>query len=144
MSRYPLELVRPMIEELTALGFEELKTPEAVDAALRQPGTVFAVINSVCGCAAGAARPAVALALQQARCKPDVLVTTFAGVDLDATRRLREYTLPYPPSSPSMALFKDGQLVHFIERHHIEGYTAEEVAEKLRALFEEHCGSAAS
>lgn len=139
MSRYPLHLVQPMIEELTALGFEELKTPEAVDAALQRQGTTFAVINSVCGCAAGAARPAVALALEAARCRPDHLVTVFAGVDIDATRRLREYTLPYPPSSPSMALFKDGQLVHFIERHHIEGYTAEEVAETIQAAFEKHC-----
>ncbi len=138
---YPLDLVQPMIDELTSLGFQELKTPEAVDSLLHNTaGTVFVVINSVCGCAAGAARPGVALALQQATHRPDVLATVFAGVDIDATRRLREYTLPYPPSSPSMALFKNGRLAHFIERHHIEGYSPEEVAANVLKAFEKHCG----
>ena len=117
---YPEELVVPMRSELTQIGFDELKTAEDVDTHLTDhKGTSLVVINSVCGCAAGAARPGVAMALKSSEKKPDKLTTVFAGVDTDATARAREYTLPYPPSSPSIALFKNGELVHFVERHHI-------------------------
>ncbi|SDL83620.1 putative bacilliredoxin, YphP/YqiW family [Catalinimonas alkaloidigena] len=137
---YPEELVAPMRHDLTEVGFQELKTPEQVDEILEnQEGTTLVVINSVCGCAAGAARPGVKMALQNSKSKPDQLVTVFAGVDRDATARAREYTLPYPPSSPSIALFKDGDLVHFIERHHIEGRTAPMIANHLELVFQEFC-----
>jgi putative YphP/YqiW family bacilliredoxin len=135
---YPPELVAPMKTDLTSVGFEELKTPEQVDNALTRPGTVLCVVNSVCGCAAGAARPGVKLSLRGAK-RPDHLVTVFAGVDTDATNQARKHFLPYPPSSPSMALFKDGKLVHFLERHHIEGRTAEMIADNLAMAYEEFC-----
>ena len=137
---YPQELVAPMKADLTSVGFDELLTVADVDIALTQtPGTVFLVFNSVCGCAAGAARPAIKMAVQQSAKLPAKLVTAFAGVDRDAVNKAREYTLPYPPSSPSMALFKDGKLVHFVERHQIEGNNAETIAEHLKKVFEHFC-----
>jgi len=137
---YPEELVAPMRVDLTSVGFEELKTPEQVDDYLKDlKGTSLIVINSVCGCAAGAARPGIKLALEQSTKKPDHLATVFAGVDTEATAKAREYTAPYPPSSPSIALFKDGDLVHFIERHHIEGRPAELIGNHLKNVFQEHC-----
>ena len=118
---YPEELIAPMRTELSAVGFEEFRTAEQVAAHLcpDHKGTTFIVVNSVCGCAAGAARPGVRMALEQASKKPSTLATVFAGNDRDAVAKVRELVLPYPPSSPAMALFKDGELVHFIERHHI-------------------------
>ena len=137
---YPEELVSPMRAELSGIGFEELKSAESVDSHLTEKkGTTLLVINSVCGCAAGAARPGVAMALHNSAKKPDNLATVFAGVDMDATAKAREYTLPFPPSSPSIALFKDGELVHFVERHHIEGRNAEMIAHHLIAVFDEYC-----
>lgn len=121
------------------MGFEELLTPDAVDQAVQSKGTVLIVVNSVCGCAAGAARPGVRLAVQQSSKKPSRLTTVFAGVDTEATAQVRKHFLPYPPSSPSIALLKDGKLVHFIERHHIEGRSAEMIAENLKMVFEEFC-----
>ncbi|HBH06391.1 MAG TPA: BrxA/BrxB family bacilliredoxin [Flavobacteriales bacterium] len=133
---YPEELVAPMIDDLTTVGFEELKTPDAVDEEMKKQGTSLVVVNSVCGCAAGNARPGVKIAKQHNKL-PDRFVTVFAGVDKDATSQARKYMLPYPPSSPSIALFKDGRLVHFLERHHIEGRPAERIAENLMAAFDE-------
>ncbi len=128
-----------MRDELTEAGFEELKSAEAVDNKLRnQQGELLVVVNSVCGCAAGSARPGVIQALDNEK-KPEQLATVFAGVDKEATEQAREYMLPYPPSSPSVAFFKDGQLVHFIERHHIEGKPAEVIAQNLKAAFNEFC-----
>ncbi|UTW64154.1 BrxA/BrxB family bacilliredoxin [bacterium SCSIO 12741] len=136
---YPPELVAPMKEDLTSVGFEELTTRESVDELLnKESGTVLVMVNSVCGCAAANARPAVKMAVQNAK-KPGVLSTVFAGVDTEATDQARKHMLPYPPSSPSIALFKDGRLVHFIERHHIEGRPAEMIAENLVAAFNEYC-----
>jgi putative YphP/YqiW family bacilliredoxin len=135
---YPEALVTPMKSELTESGFTDLTTPTAVDKAVAQKGTVLLVFNSVCGCSAGAARPGIIMSLDTNK-KPDSLVTVFAGFDVEATAQARKYTLPYPPSSPSIALFKDGKLVHFIERHHIEGHSANMVAENLRAAYEEYC-----
>jgi putative YphP/YqiW family bacilliredoxin len=136
---YPEYICSPMREELTTIGFQELKSPEQVDSTIPQSkGTLLLVLNSVCGCAAGAARPAVRLSLASGK-KPDQLVTVFAGQDMEATAQARKYTLPYPPSSPSIGLFKDGKLVHFIERHHIEGHSAEMIAENLMSAFEEFC-----
>ena len=136
---YPPELVAPMREDLAAEGFNELLTSEDVDQAINNAsGTALIVINSVCGCAAGNARPAAKMAINNQQ-KPDQLLTVFAGVHKEATDQVRRYCLPYPPSSPSMALFKDGKLVHFIERHHIEGRPAELIAENLTAAFEEFC-----
>ena len=135
---YPPELTAPMAKDLTMVGFEELKTPEQVDKALMQPGTVLCMVNSVCGCAAGAARPGVKKSLSGAK-RPAKLVTVFAGVDTDATIQARKHFLPYPPSSPAMAIFKDGKLVHFLERHHIEGRTADMIAEHLTMAYEEFC-----
>ena len=136
---YPEQLCAPMRQDLTQSGFEELKTPLDVDMAIpNSKGTLLLVINSVCGCAAGTARPGVKLSLKNEK-KPSRLVTVFAGQDLEATAQARKYTLPYPPSSPSIALFKDGQLVHFVERHHIEGRSAEMIAENLKAAYDEHC-----
>ncbi|MFN8352546.1 MAG: BrxA/BrxB family bacilliredoxin [Flavobacteriales bacterium] len=135
---YPPELVAPMAADLVNVGFQELKTPDQVDAALASPGTVLCVVNSVCGCAAGACRPGVKASLAGAK-RPDKLVTVFAGVDTDAVIRARQHFLPYPPSSPSIALFKDGKLVHFVERHHIEGRTAQMIADNLQMAFEEFC-----
>lgn len=137
---YPEQLVAPMRLDLTSAGFVELKTADEVDRYLtNQKGTTLVVINSVCGCAAGAARPGVKWALQQTEKRPDHLTTVFAGVDGEAVARAREYTLPYPPSSPSIALFKDGELVHFVERHHIEGRNAQMIGEHLIEVFEEYC-----
>lgn len=136
---YPPELVAPMKEDLTSEGFQELHTADDVDAVLNEKeGSVLVVVNSVCGCAAGAARPGVKLSLQGEK-RPDKLTTVFAGVDADATERARQYFLPYPPSSPAVALFKDGKLVHFVERHHIEGRPAEMIAENLKMAYEEYC-----
>src|SRR5687768_3397985 len=137
---YPEQLVAPMREDLTSAGFKELKTAEEVDKYLAdQKGTSLVVINSVCGCAAGAARPGVKWALQHSDKKPNNLATVFAGVDKDAVAKAREFTLPYPPSSPSIALFKDGELVHFVERHHIEGRNAQMIGEHLLEVFDEYC-----
>ncbi len=135
---YPKEIVLPMKNELTSHGFEDLDTPEKVDAALQKGGTELLVINSVCGCAAGSARPGVLLSLQNAK-TPDHLLTSFAGYDTDAVSKAREYLMPFPPSSPAIALFKDGELVHMLERHHIEGHTAEVIADNLKGAYEEFC-----
>ncbi|WP_111307847.1 BrxA/BrxB family bacilliredoxin [Confluentibacter sediminis] len=135
---YPAELVKPMREDLTKVGFEELHTPEAVDAALAKEGTTLIVVNSVCGCAAANARPGARMSLQNAK-RPDHIVTVFAGVDFDAVTRARELMVPFPPSSPSMALFKDGELVHMLERHHIEGRPAELIADNLIDAYNEYC-----
>ena len=136
---YPAELVIPMKQELTNNGFADLSTPEAVNAALKTPGTTLLVINSVCGCSAGTARPGVLHAVQTAAKKPTQLATTFAGFDTEAVSQARQYLLPYPPSSPCIALLKDGELVHMIERHMIEGRSAEMIASNLQAAFETHC-----
>jgi putative YphP/YqiW family bacilliredoxin len=137
---YPAELVAPMKADLTQVGFEDLLTPADVDIALTQtPGTVLLVFNSVCGCAAGAARPAIKAAVKDSGKVPAKLVSVFAGVDKEAVSRAREYTLPYPPSSPSIALFKDGKLVHFVERHQIEGNSAETITGHLKKVFEHFC-----
>jgi len=136
---YPEEIVIPMKEELTENGFSELLTPEAVETALAQKGTTLVMINSVCGCSAGTARPGVLLAVSNAPKRPDHTTTTFAGFDIDAVRKLREHLLPYPPSSPAIALFKDGQLVHFIERHNIEGRSARMIADNLIGAFDQYC-----
>ncbi|HMR92747.1 MAG TPA: BrxA/BrxB family bacilliredoxin [Chitinophagaceae bacterium] len=136
---YPEEIVIPMKEELTDNGFSELLTPQEVDAQLAKEGTTLVMINSVCGCSAGSARPGVLMAVANAARKPDYLTTSFAGFDIDAIKKLREHLLPYPPSSPAIALFKDGRLVHFIERHQIEGRPAQLIANNLIGAFEEHC-----
>lgn len=128
-----------MKSELTDRGFEEMLTANEVDDVLAEPGTTLVMINSVCGCSAGTARPGVLLAVMNSDKKPDRLKTSFAGFDTEAVQKVREYLMPYPPSSPSIALFKDGQLVHFIERHHIEGRPAELIAQNLEAAFEEFC-----
>jgi putative YphP/YqiW family bacilliredoxin len=136
---YPAELVIPMKEELTDNGFAELLTPQEVNAQLEKEGTTLVMINSVCGCSAGTARPGVLMAVSNSVKKPDYLTTAFAGFDLDAVQTLRKRLLPYPPSSPSIALFKDGELVHFIERHMIEGRSANMIAQNLISAFEEYC-----
>ena len=136
---YPEEIVVPMKEELTEHGFTELLTASEVDSQLSKEGTTLVMINSVCGCSAGSARPGVILAVLNTDKKPDHLTTTFAGFDIDAVRKLREHLLPYPPSSPSIALFKNGQLVHFIERHQIEGRPAQMIANNLINAFEQYC-----
>ncbi|MEY4875940.1 MAG: hypothetical protein RL708_1089 [Bacteroidota bacterium] len=135
---YPAEIVNPMKAEMTAVGFEELLTPSNVDSALNREGTTLLFINSVCGCSAGTARPGVRMAINHTK-KPNHLTTVFAGFDVDSTKQARSYTLPYPPSSPCIALFKDGALVHFIERHHIEGRSAEMIAQNLVGAFEQYC-----
>lgn len=135
---YPEYLVAPMKAELSTAGFQELLTPEAVNETLALAGTTFVVINSVCGCAAGAARPAAVDALKNENL-PDRFVTVFAGFDVDAVKEMRKHLLPYPPSSPAMALFKDGNLVHMIERHHIEGRPAFMLSANMKAAFDEHC-----
>lgn len=138
-SLYPEELVAPMREELTSVGFNELRTAEDVDKIMEDPsGTTLVVVNSVCGCAAGNARPGIRLALKN-DIKPDKLTTVFAGVDREATERARSYMLGYPPSSPSMALFKNGELVHFIPRLAIEGNMPEYIAEDLKKAFDTFC-----
>ncbi|WP_298532481.1 BrxA/BrxB family bacilliredoxin [uncultured Algibacter sp.] len=135
---YPAELVKPMREDLTKVGFEELHTAEAVDAALAKSGTTLVVVNSVCGCAAANARPGARMSLDNAK-KPDNIVTVFAGVDKEAVDAARGHMVPFPPSSPSMALFKDGELVHMLERHHIEGRPAELIAENLIDAYNANC-----
>ena len=136
---YPAEIVIPFIEDLTSKGFESLTSSEEVDQHLNNSkGTQLVVINSVCGCAARNARPAAKMAVDHTKI-PDKILTVFAGFNVEATNQVRKYCLPYPPSSPSMALFKDGQLVHFIERHHIEGRPAEAIAENLTEAFNEFC-----
>lgn len=136
---YPEEIVIPMKEELTERGFTEMLTAADVESTLNKKGTTLVMINSVCGCSAGTARPGVLLAVQNTTHKPDNITTSFAGFDIDAVRKLREHLLPYPPSSPSIALFKDGALVHFIERHNIEGRSAQMIAENLIGAFEQYC-----
>lgn len=137
---YPEHLTTPMKQELIGDGFEDLTTPEQVDALMAEKeGTTLLVVNSVCGCAAGTARPGVRLALNNSANKPTRIATVFAGVDKEATNTAREYMLPYPPSSPSIALFKNGELAHFVERHHIEGRSAEMIAQHLVAVFDEFC-----
>lgn len=136
---YPADIVLPMKAELTTKGFEDLCTPEAVDQAMQKSGTTLLVLNSVCGCSAGTARPGVLMAVQNADKKPDHLVTSFAGFDLDAVKQARTYLLPYPPSSPCIALLRDGQLLHMIERHMIEGRPAQMIAANLIEAFKQHC-----
>src|SRR5437764_2236639 len=132
---YPVEIVQLMKEELTENGFSELVNKEEVENQLNQKGTTLVMINSVCGCSAGTARPGVLMAVMNAPKKPDHLTTTFAGFDVEAVQSIRQHLLPYPPSSPSIALFKDGQLVHFIERHMIEGRSAQMIAHNLISAF---------
>ena len=137
---YPQELTKPMIEELTKNGFSELKTTESVTNNLGDnSGKCLVLINSVCGCAAGSARPGVRQALENTTNKPDKLYTVFAGVDFAAVEKVREMCLPYPPSSPAIALFDNGELLHFVERHHIEGRNASMIADHLIDVFNEHC-----
>ncbi len=134
---YPLELVAPMKEDLTSVGFKDLTSPEEVDNMIQNTkGTLLMVVNSVCGCAAGNMRPGVKDSLK-GEVKPDALGTVFAGVDSAATQQARNYFLPYPPSSPSIAVFKDGKLVHFLERHHIEGVTAKMISDNLQEAYKE-------
>jgi putative YphP/YqiW family bacilliredoxin len=141
--RYPEEFIRPFREELTRLGVEELRTPEAVDAAIKDSkGTVMVIVNSICGCAAGKARPGVALALQN-DIRPDKVATVFAGADIEATERARGYFTGYAPSSPSIGLLKDGQLVYMMERYQIEGKGPEQIAAELKQAFEQCCSTAA-
>lgn len=136
---YPAHLVAPMSKDLTDFGFEGLTTPEEVTTLLdQQEGTLLLVVNSVCGCAAANARPAAKIAAQHDK-KPTKFATVFAGVNKEATEKAREYLLPYPPSSPSIALFKEGKLVHFIERHHIEGRSADMIAQNLKMAFDHYC-----
>ncbi|MBO6605496.1 BrxA/BrxB family bacilliredoxin [Psychroserpens sp.] len=135
---YPAELVKPMREDLTSVGFEELHSADAVESALAKEGTTLVVVNSVCGCAAANARPGAKVSLQNAK-RPDHIVTVFAGVDKEAVEKAREHMIPFPPSSPSMALFRDGELVHMLERHHIEGRPAELIAENLMDAYNEYC-----
>lgn len=136
---YPEEIVIPMKEELTENGFSELLSASDVEDQLKKEGTTLVMINSVCGCSAGTARPGVLLAVSKAEVKPDYLTTSFAGFDIEAVKTLRQHMLPYPPSSPSIALFKNGKLVHFIERHMIEGRSAQLIAHNLISAFEEYC-----
>jgi putative YphP/YqiW family bacilliredoxin len=136
---YPAALVMPMKAELTDNGFDELLTPQSVDEILQKEGTTLIMINSVCGCSAGSARPGVLMAVAHSEKKPDRLTTSFAGFDEAAVAQLRQHLLPYPPSSPAIALFKDGQLVHFIERHMIEGRPAQMIAANLADAFEQYC-----
>ena len=135
---YPEALVTPMKAELTSVGFEDLRTPDSVENALKTEGTVLMVVNSVCGCAAGACRPGVKLSLENGK-KPSKLTTVFAGFDSEAVAQARQHFAPYPPSSPAIALFKNGELVHFIERHNIEGRNAAMIAEHLKMVYDEFC-----
>ena len=135
---YPENLVTPMRQDLTMAGFNELFTADEVEQALAKEGTTLVVVNSVCGCAAANARPAAKLSLKNEK-NPDQLITVFAGVDFEAVNKAREMMVPFPPSSPSMALFKDGELVHMIERHHIEGRPAEMIADNLMSAYDEFC-----
>ena len=136
---YPEEIVIPMKEELTDNGFTELLSSGEVDSQLKREGTTLLMINSVCGCSAGSARPGVLMAVANASKKPTYLTTSFAGFDVQAINKIREHLLPYPPSSPAIALFKDGQLVHFIERHQIEGRSAQIIATNLIHAFDQYC-----
>jgi len=136
---YPEYIVSPMKAELTSHGFEELLTPADVDNVLKQEGTTLLFINSVCGCSAGSARPGVIMAVENTDKKPDHITTTFAGFDVDAVKQARNWLLPYPPSSPAIALLKDGKVVHMIERHSIEGRPAQMIAANLRQAFETYC-----
>ena len=136
---YPVEIVQPMKEELTENGFKELLSGREVEDQLKEKGTTLVMINSVCGCSAGSARPGVLMAVMNAPKKPDHLATSFAGFDMEAVNTLRQHLMPYPPSSPAIALFKDGELVHFIERHQIEGRPAQVIARNLIAAFETYC-----
>ena len=136
---YPEEIVIPMKEELTEHGFQEMVSSDQVETQLAKKGTTLVMVNSVCGCSAGTARPGVLMAVHNATKKPDFLATSFAGFDVEAVKKLREHLLPFPPSSPSIALFKDGQLVHFIERHQIEGRSAQVIANNLLGAFDEFC-----
>jgi putative YphP/YqiW family bacilliredoxin len=135
---YPEAIVNPMKAELTSVGFSELLSPEEVDQAVKTEGTVLVVVNSVCGCAAGACRPGVKKSLEHSK-KPSKLTTVFAGFDVDAVSQARKHFSPYPPSSPSIALFKNGELVHFVERHNIEGNSANAISEHLKAVYDEFC-----
>ena len=135
---YPEEIIKPMKEELTMIGFEDLLSAQDVESALSKSGTTLVVVNSVCGCAAANARPGVRFSLTNDK-TPDHLVTVFAGVDRDATDTARSKMIPFPPSSPSVALFKDGELVHMVERHHIEGRPAEMISENLKEAYDEFC-----
>ncbi len=135
---YPPELVQPMRDELTAVGFEQISDANRVEEAISQSGTTLVVVNSVCGCAAANARPGARMSLANVK-RPDHLVTVFAGVDQEATSRAREMMVPFPPSSPCMALFKDGELVHMLERHHIEGRPAQLIAENLISAYNSYC-----
>jgi putative YphP/YqiW family bacilliredoxin len=135
---YPEAIVNPMKAELTTVGFTELLNPEDVEQAVKSEGTVLLVVNSVCGCAAGAARPGVRKSLENGK-KPTKLTTVFAGYDTDAVNQARKHFVPYPPSSPAIALFKNGELVHFVERHNIEGHNANAISEHLKAVYDEYC-----
>ena len=136
---YPEHLVVPMKEELTENGFTEMLTADQVENTLTAAGTTLVMINSVCGCSAGTARPGILMAVQNAEHKPQNLTTSFAGFDVDAVNQIRKHLMPYPPSSPAIALFKDGQLVHMIERHMIEGRSAQMIAHNLIGAFDTHC-----
>lgn len=136
---YPIEIVAPMKAEVTSHGFKELLNTEDVDNAMKSEGTTLLFINSVCGCAAGTARPGVVMAVANAAKKPDHCVTAFAGYDMDAVKQARNYLLPYPPSSPAIALLKDGKVVHMVERHMIEGRPAQMIAANLLQAFETYC-----
>ncbi|MDB5196009.1 MAG: hypothetical protein JWP88_379 [Flaviaesturariibacter sp.] len=136
---YPAEIVIPMKEELTENGFQELQSAAEVEAQLANEGTTLVMINSVCGCSAGTARPGVLMAVANATRKPDFLTTSFAGFDVEAIQTLRQHLMPYPPSSPAIALFKNGELVHFIERHNIEGRSAQMIANNLINAFDQYC-----
>ncbi|HMK26512.1 MAG TPA: BrxA/BrxB family bacilliredoxin [Chitinophagaceae bacterium] len=136
---YPEEIVVPMKEELTENGFTELLSPTEVESQLAKEGTTLVMINSVCGCSAGTARPGVLMAIANAKLKPDYLTTSFAGFDVEAVKALRQHLMPYPPSSPAIALFKNGQLVHFVERHQIEGRPPQVIAQNLIGAFDQYC-----
>ena len=138
-AMYPAEIVLPMKAELVDNGFEDLTTASEVESAIKNDGTTLVVINSVCGCSAGACRPGVLMAVANATVKPNRITTSFAGFDLEAVNKVREYHLPYPPSSPAIALFKNGELVSMVERHHIEGTPAQVIAQHLISLFNQHC-----
>ena len=135
---YPEEIVLPMREELTSVGFTQVTSSSEIESAIKSSGTTLVVVNSVCGCAAANARPGIRLSLKN-EVLPSKLTTVFAGVDREATDKARSLMVPFPPSSPSIALFKDGELVHMIERHHIEGRPAEAIAEHLKSAYDEHC-----
>ncbi len=136
---YPEEIVLPMKAELTDYGFDEMQTATEVDEQLKKEGTTLVMINSVCGCSAGSARPGVLMAVHNAEKKPDHLATAFAGFDIEAINKVRQHLMPYPPSSPAIALFKNGELVHMIERHQIEGRPAQMIARNLMAAFDQYC-----